>query len=80
MIDNTDEKDIELMFAEARRYDLLTAEQEQEIDAEKADQLYYLYCMQSGYGLLFLLGIQTEVPGRRYHCKHHWCQSHQHIG
>ena len=26
MIDNTDEKDIELMFAEARRYDLLTAE------------------------------------------------------
>ena len=35
MIDNTDDKDIELMFAEARRYDLLTAEQEQQIDAAK---------------------------------------------
>ena len=35
MIDSTDEKDIELMFAEARRYDLLTAEQEQTIDAQK---------------------------------------------
>ena len=35
MIDNTDEKVIELMFAEARRYDLLTAEQEQQIDAAK---------------------------------------------
>ena len=35
MIDNTDEKDIELMFAEARRYDLLTAEQEQTIDTAK---------------------------------------------
>ena len=35
MIDNTDEKDIELMFAEARRYDLLTAEQEQSIDSTK---------------------------------------------
>ena len=35
MSDNTDDKDIELMFAEARRYDLLTAEQEQSIDAAK---------------------------------------------
>ena len=35
MIDNTDEKDIELMFAEARRYDLLTAEQEQTITTAK---------------------------------------------
>ena len=35
MMDSTDEKDIELMFAEARRYDLLTAEQEQTIDAQK---------------------------------------------
>ncbi len=35
MSDNTDDKDIELMFAEARRYDLLTAEQEQTIDAAK---------------------------------------------
>jgi hypothetical protein len=35
MIENTDEKDIELMFAEARRYDLLTAEQEQSIDSTK---------------------------------------------
>ena len=44
MIDNTDEKDIELMFAEARRYDLLTAEQEQQIDAAKWQAVRELVC------------------------------------
>lgn len=33
--DNHEERDLELMFAEARRYDLLTAEQEREIDGRK---------------------------------------------
>ena len=45
MIDNTDEKDIELMFAEARRYDLLTAEQEQQIDAAKWQAVRELYAL-----------------------------------
>ena len=31
----TDERDIERMYAEARRYPLLTAEQEREIDGKK---------------------------------------------
>ena len=33
--DNHEDRDLELMFAEARRYDLLTAEQEREIDGRK---------------------------------------------
>ena len=33
--DNQEERDLELMFAEARRYELLTAEQEREIDGRK---------------------------------------------
>lgn len=33
--DQSDDKDLELMFAEARRYPLLTAEQEREIDGRK---------------------------------------------
>ena len=45
MIDNTDEKDIELMFAEARRYDLLTAEQEQQIDAAKWQAVRELHAL-----------------------------------
>ncbi len=34
-VDQGDEKDLELMFAEARRYPLLTAEQEREVDGRK---------------------------------------------
>jgi len=34
-LDQNDDRDLELMFAEARRYPLLTAEQEREIDSEK---------------------------------------------
>lgn len=34
-LDQNDDRDLELMFAEARRYPLLTAEQEREIDGEK---------------------------------------------
>ena len=45
MIDNTDEKDIELMFAEARRYDLLTAEQEQSIDSTKWSAVREIYAL-----------------------------------
>ena len=45
MIDNTDEKDIELMFAEARRYDLLTAEQEQSIDSIKWSAVREIYAL-----------------------------------
>ena len=45
MIDNTDEKDIELMFAEARRYDLLTAEQEQIIDSTKWGAVREIYAL-----------------------------------
>ena len=45
MIDNTDEKDIELMFAEARRYDLLTAEQEQSIDSTKWGAVKEIYTL-----------------------------------
>ena len=33
--DHSDDKDLELMFAEARRYPLLTPEQEREIDGRK---------------------------------------------
>ena len=33
--ENQEERDLELMFAEARRYELLTAEQEREIDGRK---------------------------------------------
>ena len=47
MIDNTDEKDIELMFAEARRYDLLTAEQEQSIDSTKWSAVREIYALIS---------------------------------
>ena len=45
MIDNTEEKDIELMFAEARRYDLLTAEQEQSIDSTKWSAVREIYAL-----------------------------------
>ena len=45
MIENTDEKDIELMFAEARRYDLLTAEQEQSIDSTKWSAVREIYAL-----------------------------------
>ena len=45
MIDNTDDKDIELMFAEARRYDLLTAEQEQSIDSTKWSAVREIYAL-----------------------------------
>ena len=45
MNDNTDEKDIELMFAEARRYDLLTAEQEQSIDSTKWSAVREIYAL-----------------------------------
>lgn len=45
MIDNTDEKDIELMFAEARRYDLLTAQQEQQIDSAKWQAVRELHAL-----------------------------------
>ena len=45
MIDNADEKDIELMFAEARRYGLLTAEQEQQIDAAKWQAVRELHAL-----------------------------------
>ena len=45
MIENTDEKDIELMFAEARRYDLLTAEQEQSIDSAKWSAVREIYAL-----------------------------------
>ena len=34
-MDSSEEADLELMFAEIRRYPLLTAEQEQEIDGKK---------------------------------------------
>ena len=34
-MDSSEEADLELMFAEIRRYPLLTAEQEQEIDGRK---------------------------------------------
>ena len=34
-LDQNDDKDLELMFAEVRRYPLLTAEQEREIDGRK---------------------------------------------
>ena len=45
MIENTDDKDIELMFAEARRYDLLTAEQEQSIDSTKWSAVREIYAL-----------------------------------
>ena len=45
MIEHTDEKDIELMFAEARRYDLLTAEQEQSIDSTKWSAVREIYAL-----------------------------------
>ena len=45
MIENTDDKDIELMFAEARRYDLLTAEQEQSIDSTKCSAVREIYAL-----------------------------------
>ena len=45
MIENTDEKHIELMFAEARRYDLLTAEQEQSIDSTKWSAVREIYAL-----------------------------------
>jgi RNA polymerase sigma factor (sigma-70 family) len=45
MIENTDDKDIELMFAEARRYDLLTAEQEQSIDSTKWSAVREIYSL-----------------------------------
>ena len=52
MIDNTDEKDIELMFAEARRYDLLTAEQEQSIDSTKWSAVREIYALIAENGEL----------------------------
>jgi RNA polymerase sigma factor (sigma-70 family) len=45
MIEHTDDKDIELMFAEARRYDLLTAEQEQSIDSTKWSAVREIYAL-----------------------------------
>lgn len=45
MIEHTDDKDIELMFAEARRYDLLTAEQEQSIDSTKWSAVRQIYAL-----------------------------------
>ena len=55
-LDQNDDRDLELMFAEARRYPLLTAEQEREIDSKKwqavrnlhelfaADAAFTTYC------------------------------------
>ena len=45
MIEHADDKDIELMFAEARRYDLLTAEQEQSIDSTKWSAVREIYAL-----------------------------------
>ena len=45
MIENTDDKDIELMFAEAPRYDLRTAEQEQSIDSTKWSAVREIYAL-----------------------------------
>ena len=52
MIENTDDKDIELMFAEARRYDLLTAEQEQSIDSTKWSAVREIYALIADNGEL----------------------------
>jgi hypothetical protein len=60
MIDNTDEKDIELMFAEARRYDLLTAEQEQSIDSTKWSAVREIYALIAENDELSQLRVSGE--------------------
>lgn len=42
-LDQNDDRDLELMFAEARRYPLLTAEQEHEIDSKKWQAVWDLH-------------------------------------
>lgn len=42
-LDQNDDRDLELMFAEARRYPLLTAEQEHQIDSEKWQAVWGLH-------------------------------------
>ena len=66
--DNQEERDLELMFAEARRYELLTAEQEREIDGRKwsaVKVLQTLFVAESellNYTLQFIQHCKTSPP------------------
>ena len=66
--DNQEERDLELMFAEARRYELLTAEQEREIDGRKwsaVKALQTLFVAESellNYTLQFIQQCKTSPP------------------
>lgn len=67
-LDQNDDKDLELMFAEARRFPLLTAEQEREIDGSKwaaVKSLYELFATApdlTAYTHTFISQCQTNPP------------------
>ncbi len=67
-LDQHDEKDLELMFAEARRFPLLTAEQEREIDGRKwvaVRALHELFATQEdlvAYTHSFISQCQSNPP------------------
>ena len=67
-LDQNDDKDLELMFAEARRYPLLTAEQEREIDGRKWTSVRSLHTLfasdveLSAYCREFFTQCQSNPP------------------
>lgn len=66
--DQAEDRDLELMFAEARRYPLLTAEQEREIDGRKWAAVTALHTLFAsvpeliGYTQFFLEQCQSNPP------------------